>query len=134
LYASQDVSSFASDLAEYTPTQRIGRSRVPRFDCHRRTRLSIPAAAAARQFGVSRSWASREANAPGTRCLIAELLEPHREQLNELFRLTLDLIKDAFQARKIFVVRGVLLDGRPDHDARLEAGKLLLRLVSSRRG
>jgi hypothetical protein len=36
--------------------------------------------------------------------------------------LTLDLIKNAFQARKIFVVRGVLLDGDPDHYARLEAG------------
>jgi hypothetical protein len=48
-------------------------------------------------------WASREANAPGTRVLIAELLEPHREQLNELFSLTLDLIKDAFQGRKIFL-------------------------------
>jgi hypothetical protein len=61
------------------------------------------------------------------------LLEPHREQLNELFSLTLDLIKDAFQARKIFLVRGVLLDGGPDHYARLEAVKMFLRLVSSRR-
>jgi len=32
----------------------------------------------ARQLGVSRSWASREANAAGTRFLIAELLDPHR--------------------------------------------------------
>jgi hypothetical protein len=78
---------------------------------------------------VSRSWASREANAPGTRILIAELLDPHREQLNELFRLTLDLIKDAFQARKIFVVRGVVVDGGPDHYARLEAAKLFIRLL-----
>ena len=82
---------------------------------------------------MSRSWASREANAPGTRILIAELLEPHREQLNELFSLTLDLIKDAFQARKIFVVRGVLVDGGPDHYARLEAAKLFIQLISSRR-
>jgi hypothetical protein len=80
---------------------------------------------------VSRSWASREANAPGTRILIAELLEAHREQLNELFSLTLDLIKDAFQTRKIFLVRGVLLDGGPDHYARIEAAKLFL-LISSR--
>src|SRR3981189_259953 len=29
----------------------------------------------ARHLGVSRSWASREANAPGTRNLLAELLE-----------------------------------------------------------
>jgi hypothetical protein len=83
--------------------------------------------------GVSRSWASREANATGTRILIAELLEGYREQLNELFRLTLDLIKDAFQARKIFLVRGVLLDGGPDHYARIAAAKLFIRLVSSRK-
>jgi hypothetical protein len=93
----------------------------------------ITVAAAARQLGVSRSWASREANAPGTRILIAELLEPHREQLNELFRLTLDLIKDAFQPRRIFVVRGVLVDGGPDHYARLEAAKLFLRLLRQAR-
>ncbi len=42
-------------------------------------------------------------------------------------------IKDAFQARKIFVVRGVLLNGGPDHYARIEAGKLVLRLICLRR-
>jgi hypothetical protein len=82
---------------------------------------------------VTRSWASREANAPGTRCLIAELLEPHREQLNELFSLTLDVIEVAFQARKIFLVRGVIVDGGPDHYARLEAVKMFMLIVSSRR-
>jgi hypothetical protein len=92
----------------------------------------IKIATVARQLGGSRPWASREVNAPGTRWLIAELLEPHRGQLHELFSLTLDLIKDAFQARKIFVVKGVMVDGGPDHYARLEAGKVFLRLVSSR--
>jgi len=93
----------------------------------------LTVAAVARQLGVSRSWASREANAPGTRVLIAELLEAHREQLNELFSLTLDLIEAAFQARKIFLVGGVLVDGGPDHYARLEAARLFIRLISSRR-
>jgi hypothetical protein len=82
---------------------------------------------------VSRSWASREANAPSTRLVIAELLDSQRERLNELFDQTLNVIKDAFGARKIFVVRGVIVDGGPDHYARLEAAKLVLRLVSSRR-
>jgi hypothetical protein len=82
---------------------------------------------------VSRSWAGREANARGTRILIAELLDSQRERLSALFDQTLDLIKDAFGARKIFLVRGVLVDGGPDHYARLEAGKLVLRLLSSRR-
>ena len=38
--------------------------------------VGIRIAAVARQLGVSRP-ASREANAPGTRNLLAELLEPH---------------------------------------------------------
>jgi hypothetical protein len=49
-----------------------------------------------------------------------------------LFSLTLDLIKDAFQARKIFVVKGVVVDGGPYHCARV-AAMLVLRLSSSRR-
>jgi hypothetical protein len=88
-----------------------------------------PVAAIARQLGVSRSWASREAIAAGTRLLIAQVFEPHREQLKELFSLTLDLIKDAFQARKIFVVRGVIVDGWPDHYARLEVAKMVVQLL-----
>jgi hypothetical protein len=88
---------------------------------------------AARQLGVSRPRASREANAPGTRILIAELLEANRERIKEVFEQTPVLIKDAFQARKIFVVSGVVVDGGPDHYARLEAVKLFIRLVSSRR-
>jgi hypothetical protein len=86
-------------------------------------------AAVARQLGVSRSWASREANAPGTRLLIAELFESRRDRLSRLFDQTLDLIEDAFEARKGFVVKGAIVDGGPDHCARIEAGKLVLRLL-----
>ncbi len=82
---------------------------------------------------MSRSWASREANAAGTPLLIAELLAPHRERLSRLFDQMLDVIEDAFQARKIFVVRGVLVDGGSDHHARLEAVKMFMLIVSSRR-
>jgi hypothetical protein len=93
----------------------------------------ITVAAVARQLGVSRSWASREANAPGTRLLIAQLLAPHRERLSVLFDKTLDVIEDALKARKTYLVRGVLVDGGPAHYARLEAGRLFIRLISSRR-
>jgi hypothetical protein len=89
----------------------------------------ITVAAVARQLGVSRSWASREAHAPGTRVLVAELLDSQHERMNELFDQTLNVIKDAFGARKIFVVRGALVDGGPGHYARLEAGKQVLRLL-----
>jgi hypothetical protein len=93
----------------------------------------ITVAAVARQLGVSRSWASREANAAGTRILIAELLYSHRERLSRLFDQMLDVIEDAFQARKIYFVRGVLVDAGPDHYARIEAAKLFIQLLSSRR-
>jgi hypothetical protein len=50
------------------------------------------------------------------------LLQPHRERLNALFDQTLDVIEDAFEARKIFLVRGVIVDGGPDHYARPDVG------------
>jgi hypothetical protein len=65
------------------------------------------------------------------RILVAELLDSQRERMNELFDQTLNVIKDAFQARKAFVVRSVIVDGGPDHFARLETAKLVLRLLSS---
>jgi hypothetical protein len=49
---------------------------------------------------VSRSWASREANAPGTRIFIADLFELRRERVNALFDQALDVIEDAMKARK----------------------------------
>jgi hypothetical protein len=91
----------------------------------------IKIAAVARQLGVSRSWAKpggeRARNAasyrgvaraaPGT---TERVVQPHTGPN-----------QDAFQARKIFVVRGVLLDGGPDHYARIAAAKLFIRSVSS---
>jgi hypothetical protein len=73
--------------------------------------------------------ASREANAPGTCRLLAELLEPHRERLNEVFGHVLAAIEDALEAPKIFVVKGVIVDGGPDHYARLEAMKMFILLM-----
>jgi hypothetical protein len=89
----------------------------------------IKIAAVARQLNVSRSWASREANAAGTRQLLAELFEPHRERMNALFHQALEVIEEAMKARKFFVVNGVIVDGGPDHYARLEAVKVLTALM-----
>jgi len=78
-------------------------SEVIRSRASSRTRsggAGIKIAAVARQLGVSRSWASRKANAAGTRILIAELLDSQREHSSALFDHTLDLIKDALQARR----------------------------------
>jgi hypothetical protein len=38
------------------------------------------------------------------------LLEANRERINALFDQKLDLIKGAFQVRKIFLVRGVIVE------------------------
>ena len=84
--------------------------------------------------GHASSWASREANAPRTRILVAELLDSQRERLNELFDQTLNVIKDVFQARKIFVVSGLVVDGGPDHCARIEAAKLFMGRIFAIQG
>jgi hypothetical protein len=70
----------------------------------------VTVAAIARQLGVSRSWASREANAPGTKILITKLFEAKRERINAVFDRTLDLIEDALQARNTLVVNGAVVD------------------------
>jgi hypothetical protein len=43
------------------------------------------------------------------------LLEPHRERLSRLFDQMLDVIENAFQARRIYLVRGVVVDAGADH-------------------
>src|SRR4051794_8705972 len=73
----------------------------------------IKIAAVARQPGVSRSWASREANASGTRKILAYLFEQRRERVMEV-------IEDAMKARQFLVVNRVLVDVGQDHYARLE--------------
>lgn len=57
---------------------------------------------------------------------MAQLLAPRRGLLSALFDQMLDVIEDAFQARKMFLVRGVVVDGGPDHYARLEAVEMVL--------
>jgi hypothetical protein len=84
--------------------------------CHR------PASPSPRSRGSS-ACRGRGRVATRTRHLIAELFEANRERISELFDHTLDLIEDAFQARKIFVVRGVIVDGGPDDFDRLEETK-----------
>jgi hypothetical protein len=86
------------------PTRRPERISVNAFGAGALI-VGITVAAAARQLGVSRSWASREANAPGTRSLIAELFEANSERINAVLDQMLAVIEAAFQARKIVLVR-----------------------------
>jgi hypothetical protein len=89
----------------------------------------IKIAVIARHLGVSRSWASREANAPGTRIFIADIFELCRERVKALFDQALDVIEDAMNARQFLVVNRVLVDVGPDHYARLEAVKMFTLLM-----
>jgi hypothetical protein len=91
---------------------------------HRRRRR-----AAARRVAVVGEPRSERA---GARLVIPELFEANRERVSKLFDRTLDVIEAAFEARCTLVVKGALVDSGPDLYARIEAGKQVLRLVSSR--
>jgi hypothetical protein len=52
-------------------------------------------------------WASREANAPGTRTFIAELFELLHKRINALCDQTLDIIEDSMEARRFLAVNRV---------------------------
>ncbi len=57
------------------------------------------------------------------------MFEANRERTNAVFDRTLDVIEDAFEARNMVVVNGALVVAGPDHYARLEAGRLVVRLL-----
>jgi hypothetical protein len=86
----------------------------------------------ARAHGISRTWASKEANAPGTRLLIASLLDEHRKEVRELVRLSLQAIKAAFKADRWYWAQdedgGELVYAGEDHYARLAAVKRTIEL------
>jgi hypothetical protein len=48
----------------------------------------------AAEEGVSRNWASREANAPATRLLIDKILDKHSDEVEELVDAGLQAIRD----------------------------------------
>jgi hypothetical protein len=91
----------------------------------------VKIAALARKLGVSRSWASREANAPATRLLLTALMERHSEKFGQLLDQAFLTLEEAFAATQL--IHG--LDRQPfevpDHHIRLEAAGLFLRLLAT---
>src|SRR5690349_6993599 len=83
--------------------------------------MGLKIADIARQVGVSRSWASREANSPAVRNIIGELIWSDREKIKELLMRSADAIEDALDARNHYVRKGRILHGGPDHYTRLDA-------------
>jgi hypothetical protein len=86
-------------------------------------------AAIARRLGVSRSWASREANAPQTRVMLVSLLDSRAETIAALTDHAFDAIEDAFRAVKVIPESNLQIEV-PDHRIRLEAVGLFIKLVS----
>jgi ABC-type nitrate/sulfonate/bicarbonate transport system substrate-binding protein len=103
----------------------------------------------ARKEGVTRSHLSREANAPETRLLMADLLAEHREQVQELVAKTLDRIGFALDAESVELVvtknartkakNGSTKESRDyeiqrsgvDHFARMTGAKRLIEMIQS---
>jgi FixJ family two-component response regulator len=104
--------------------------------CRQRTRCEIaegvvsgkPIAVIARELGVSRSWASREAHAPETRELVAALAAQYREVIHALMKSLLNTIAAALVARKFVIHNGNRIDMGPDHRLRMKAVDLFLQL------
>ena len=88
-----------------------------------------PVAAIARELGVSRSWASREAHAPETRKPFDALADQYREVFHALFETGLNAIARALAARKFVTRNGKRVDLGPDHRVRLKAAGLLQELL-----
>ncbi len=77
-------------------------------------------AEAAREQGISRTWASRETNHKETKVLIASILDAHEIEIRRLVAKGLKAIERAFHA----------MDGkRPDHRVRLIAAKRVIEMA-----
>ena len=122
-----------------TPTPRRRGRPTGIGRCRQRARHVIaegivsgkPVAAIARELGVSRSWASREAHAPETRELVDALAVQYREVIQGLFASVLNAITRAMAARKFVIHKGNRVDMGPDHRLRMKAGGLFLQLLKA---
>jgi hypothetical protein len=85
----------------------------------------------ARRFGVSRSWTSREANAPETRVMLTALVEKRADHIQHLIVHALEVINHAFGATKVIRRSRHEVIVVPDHRIRLEAVHLFLKLLAT---
>ena len=74
--------------------------------------------------GISRTIASRNANSPECRQLIAEIVSSEHDEMRAMFYRCARVIEQALSARREYTTKdGQILDGGPDHYARLAATK-----------
>ena len=76
--------------------------------------------------GIGRTLASREANSPECRQLIAEFVGNEWEEMRAVFYRSMRAIEHALSARREYLTKdGQIIQGGPDHYARLAATKHL---------
>ncbi|MBM3744186.1 MAG: hypothetical protein FJW34_00140 [Acidobacteria bacterium] len=91
-------------------------------------------AQAAREAGLSRQWASHEAQQPETALLLAGMLAPHQARIQALVGRSIEAIDDALAAEKVALDReGNKAALGPDHYARLQAVKRLVEILEAAR-
>src|SRR5688572_28109904 len=70
----------------------------------------------AKAEGVGRTLASREANSPECRQLVAEFVSDERDEMRALFYRSLHTTEHALSARREYMTKeGQIVYGRPDH-------------------
>ena len=76
--------------------------------------------------GIGRTLASREANSPECRQLIAEFVGDEWQEMRAVFYRSMRAIEHALSARREYLTKeGQIMQGGPDHYARLAATKHL---------
>ena len=84
--------------------------------------------------GIGRTLASREANSPECRQLLAEFVSDEHDETRALFYRSLRAIEHALSARREYMTKeGQIVYGGPDHYARLAATKHLRDFLSAGR-
>src|SRR6186713_669936 len=74
--------------------------------------------------GISRTLASREANSPECRQFIAEFVGDEWQEMRAVFYRSMRAIEHALIARREYMTKeGQIMQGGPDHYARLAATK-----------
>jgi hypothetical protein len=89
-----------------------------------------PIATVARQLGVTRSWASREAHAAETGDLIGQLLLGHKDRLEALFTSALGAMDVLLDAQAILYAGGKPVGLVPDQRTRLKAVGLYTKMLN----
>jgi hypothetical protein len=112
-----------TDEAHFKPTAELRRegrlSRIAKALASGATVTDI-----AEAEGIGRTLASREANSPECRQLIAEFVGDEWQEMRAVFYRSMRAIEHALSARREYLTKeGQITHGGPDHYARLAATK-----------